>query len=81
MVGKERWERGVDRTPEEVAGFLDDFVDGTGGEWDWDEFESVPINNPTLNALRKRAVILGPPHPDLEGLRSIAEEARALVSA
>jgi len=35
-----------DRTPEEVAGFLRDFAEGTGGEWDWDDFTSVPITDP-----------------------------------
>ncbi|WP_143755003.1 hypothetical protein [Caulobacter sp. BP25] len=35
----------VDRSADEVAGFLRDFLDNNGGEWDWDEFESCPITD------------------------------------
>ncbi len=43
------------RTPAEVAGFFSDFINGTGGNWDWDDFTSVPIKNPELDALRREA--------------------------
>ncbi len=65
----------VDRTPEEVAGFIGDFLDGTGGTWDWDEFECVPITDPRLDAIRQKAVGAGPPNPNLEELRRLASEA------
>ena len=68
----------TDRTPEDVAGFIQDFVDGTGGAWDWDEFESVPITDPRLDAIRQRAGFAGPPNPNLEVLRSLASEALGL---
>ena len=71
----------VDRTPDEVAGFLRDLVDRTGGEWDWDEFECVPITDPRLDAIRRRAVKAGPPHPDVDALRLLAAEADALGGA
>lgn len=61
--------RKVDRTPADVAGFLRDFADGTGGDWDWDEFESVPITDPRLDAIRRCAVKSGPPNADLAALR------------
>jgi hypothetical protein len=70
-----------DRTPEEVVRFIEDFLNGTGGEWDWDEFESVPIADPRLDALRRRAALAGPPGHDEVTLRTIAAEARALASA
>ena len=43
------------RTPGEVAGYIGDFLDGTGGEWDWDDFISVPITDPRLEAIRQEA--------------------------
>jgi hypothetical protein len=39
----------------EVAKYLREFVDGSGGEWDWDDFTSVPITNPQLDDIRLRA--------------------------
>ena len=71
----------VDRTPEEVAGLIDDFTDGTGSDWDWDNFESLSITDPTLDALRQEAIKVGPPYEDVERLRSIAARARAMTSA
>ena len=67
--------RTVDRTPADVAGFLRDFAEGTGGDWDWDEFECVPITDPRLDAIRRRAIKAGPPHPNLGALRLLAAEA------
>lgn len=29
-----------------------DFIDGTGGEWDWDDFTSCPTSYPELDAVR-----------------------------
>ena len=44
-----------DRTPKEVAGYIEDFIEGWGGEWDWDDFTSIPIANPWLDAIRRDA--------------------------
>jgi hypothetical protein len=44
-----------DREPAEVAQFISNFLSGTGGEWDWDDFTSVPITNPALEAIRAEA--------------------------
>jgi hypothetical protein len=41
-----------------VAKFLEDFVNGTGGKWDWDDFISSPIADPELDKIRKRCVKL-----------------------
>ncbi|WP_374471554.1 hypothetical protein [Phenylobacterium sp.] len=65
----------IDRTPEEVVGFIEDFLEGTGGDWDWDEFESVPITDPTLEAIRIRATT-----PGVE-LSDLLQEARQIASA
>lgn len=69
----------VDRTPEDVVGFLRDFLEGTGGDWDWDEFESAPITDPELDALRKRAALVASPNPDLAALRSVLAEAEVIA--
>ena len=69
----------VDRTPEDVAGYPRDFISGTGGEWDWDDFESVPITDPRLESIRQRAARAAPPNPDLEALRKLASEAEGLA--
>ena len=65
----------LDRTPEEVAGFISDFLDGTGGEWDWDEFESIPITDRELEGIRKRAITPG------VDLGDVLAEAQRIVEA
>lgn len=44
-----------DRTPAEVANHLRDFLNGTGGEGDWDAFQSTPISDPELDRIRQQA--------------------------
>ena len=68
--------KGRDRTPAEVVGFIQDLIDGTGGDWDWDEFECVKIRDSVLETFRRRAARMGPPGADLEGLRRIVAELR-----
>ena len=50
----------ANRTPADVARYLRDFIDGTGGDWDWDDFESVPITDPVLENIRRQAALVGP---------------------
>jgi hypothetical protein len=45
----------TDRSANEVAGFIRDFIEGTGGEWDWDDFICVPIKAPELDSIRRRS--------------------------
>jgi hypothetical protein len=63
--------RPIERTPSEVATFLREFIEGTGGEWDWDDFESLRIADHELDQVRREAMEAGPPHPDLEKLREL----------
>ena len=81
MAGLLPFKRTVDRTPEEVAGFISDLIDGSGGEWDWDEFECVPITDPALEAIRLRACGFGPPHANIAELRKLVAEAEAIAAA
>lgn len=71
--------KAVDRTPEEVVGFLQDFLDGTGGNWDWDDFTCVPISDPSLEAVRQQASRLAPHSDDAQAtLHKLLEQVRAM---
>jgi hypothetical protein len=45
----------IRRTPEEVESFLSDFIAGVGQPYDWDDFTTIPIADPGLEAIRSRA--------------------------
>ena len=47
---------GVVRTREDVAQYIEDFVQGRGGERDWDEFTSVRIKDPYLDRMRRQCL-------------------------
>jgi hypothetical protein len=49
---------GEERTAAEVAGYIRNFLEGECGEWDWDDFISIPIADPALETVRKRALIV-----------------------
>lgn len=75
------FERPVQRTADEVARYIRDFIGGTGGDWDWDDFESIPIANAALDSIRERASRIVEP-VDEEGtttLRHLLAEAEALA--
>ena len=38
----------------EVADIIEAFLDGTGGDWDWDDFISFPLADPELDSIRIR---------------------------
>jgi hypothetical protein len=69
---------GRKRTAAEVATYLRDFIDGTGDEWDWDDFESVPIADPDLDRIRRDAAMARPPNPDLDKLRELLRQTEEL---
>ena len=63
----------------EVAGFLRDAAGGTGSEWDWDDFISIPLADPNLESIRQRASSVELPVTD-EGrltLQALLREAEA----
>ena len=51
------------RTREEVANTIDGFINGSGRQWDWDGFTSIRIDNPELEAIRKKCVALPVEYP------------------
>jgi hypothetical protein len=46
------------RTREQVAETIEAFVSGTGRQWDWDGFTSIRIDDPELEAIRKKCVAM-----------------------
>lgn len=75
------FERPIQRSPDEVARYLRDFLNGTGGPWDWDDFISVPIADPRLEDLRQRASVLDLPMTDDETapLKALVAEAEMIA--
>jgi hypothetical protein len=70
----------VDLTAQDVESYLRDFLEGTGGDWNWDDFTSIPITDPTLEGIREEAACVPLP-VDEEGevtLRRLLEVVRAL---
>ena len=67
------------RTAAEVATYLRDFIEGTGDDWDWDDFESVPIADPDLERIRREAAQAAPPDLDMAKLRELLRQAEELA--
>jgi hypothetical protein len=53
----------IKRTNLEVADIIEAFVEGTGGDWDWDDFCSFKIENHELDAIRLKCRNLSFTHP------------------
>jgi hypothetical protein len=65
-----------------IARTIRAFLDGSGGDWDWDDFTSCPIRNPQLDSIRLRAGAVPLPAGD-EGrvtLQMLAVEAERLAN-
>ena len=58
-----KWLEGVKRTREEVANTIEDFITGSGGPWDWDDFISIKLKDPELEKIRLTCVFLSDTHP------------------
>ncbi len=74
-------------TREELADLIEKFLDGTGGQWDWDDFTSIKLRDPDLERIRERCVAIANDYPSnkrteycspqgLKVLRSIVAELR-----
>jgi hypothetical protein len=50
-----------------VVKSLRDFLDGTGGQWDWDDFTSIPTGYPDLEAVQQFCVSISREYPPTEG--------------
>ena len=77
------FEKPVDRSADEVVRFLRDFHNGTGDDYDWDDFISVPIADQRLESIREKARALDLPI-DPRGfadLKLLLDEAEAILQA
>lgn len=70
----------ADLTAEDVEGYLEDFIEGRSGEWDWDDFTSIPITDPALEAIRQEAEMVQLPIDDAGDakLRELLTRTRSL---
>lgn len=71
----------VDLTPSDVASYLEDWIECTGGEWDWDDFTSIPITDPVLEGVREEAAALSYPldKEDISRLRELLQQVKGLI--
>jgi hypothetical protein len=58
--------RSVHRTKPEVASIIEQFLNGTGGKWDWDDFCSISVADPYLDSVRMRCLELPLTYPPEE---------------
>ncbi len=81
------WGATTTRTREAVCRTIEQFVDGGGGAWDWDDFTSVPDADALLEEVRRKCVAVSERFPPedahhwcgpkgLDELRRIAQELR-----
>lgn len=56
----------IQRTKSEVADYIEQFLNGTGGKWDWDDFTSVRIADDYLETVRIQCRELWLAYPPLE---------------
>lgn len=77
--------RPVSLSREEVRQTIVAFIEGRGGAYDWDDFLSFPLQDPELEAVRKRCIEIEDEFPrrhprewtspeGVESLREIAEK-------
>jgi hypothetical protein len=50
----------------EVANKLEEFLEGRGRPWDWDDFISTPLDDPVLERIRVESATLPDRFPPLE---------------
>jgi hypothetical protein len=64
-----------------AARTIREFLNGSGGDWDWDGFTSCSLRDPTLEGIRRRALGVDLP-VDAEGeatLRALQAEAEEVL--
>jgi hypothetical protein len=66
-------------TKEEAIKYIEDFLAGKGGAWDWDEFISVPIDDLDLNRSRLICARLPETHPPIAKTEYCNEEGRQVL--
>jgi hypothetical protein len=70
---------GTQLTKFEVATIIEQFLDGGGGRWDWDDFCSFAILDPYLDAIRVRCCALQQTHPSNARTRYCNDQGMAIL--
>ena len=65
----------------DVAKYVEDFVNNEGGEWDWDDFISVPIADPELEKVRQFCAEARRRWPVPEGLFNSSQRKRRATAS
>ena len=75
------FEKPIERSASEVLSILQDFHNGTGDDYDWDDFTSIPVADVELEDIRAIAGSLDLPFGDKElaDLRTLIARTEALV--
>ena len=64
--------RPLEMKAHEAAASLKGIIDGSGGEWAFDDFTSIEIADPRLEAIRRRALQIQEPFDD-QGMAILCE--------
>jgi len=75
------FEKPIKRSPSEVLNYLRGFHDGTGDDYDWDDFTNIPIANAELEDIRAAAASLNLPMgaEELDGLQMLIAKVEAIT--
>ena len=72
------------RSASEVSQTITEFLDDSSGRWDWDDFTSIPITDPALEAIRAEAASIYPredrARDELERLLARARDGGAIMT-
>ena len=63
----------------EVARTLQNFLEGTGYEWAWDDFTSFPLEDNELERIKTRCATLDSEFPPVEKGHFCGEEGLAVI--
>jgi len=71
----------IQRSSNEVAAIIGRFLDGTSGKNDWDDFTSIPIHDPDLDAVRRTCRELWLHYPPIQHGHYCSEEGLEILRA
>jgi hypothetical protein len=67
-------------TREQVAKIIEDFLEGTGGEWDWEAFtDGYPLSDSRLEEIRLRSMSLPTEFPPTTRREYTNEQGRHIL--
>ena len=73
------FEKPAEISEADVAEIIDTFLKGGGRPYDWDDFISVTIKEPRLDAIRRRCAGLPEEFPSIDGKAYCSEEGKDVL--